>query len=128
MCVCRYGNICTRCVCIHSCIYLYVYKYVPRCLMLCTVCVPCLAVFQVATHFSRLIPKPSSQAQCSHNALLVVQALSHIGLEHDCQVPYSTLLLGMSIIRGIYIQYSRGYGSEIRCTECTVLCIGIVGV
>jgi len=34
----------------------------------------------------RLFAEPSSPEQCSHNAVVLVEALRDVGLDYDCQV------------------------------------------
>ena len=41
---------------------------------------------QVSSHFVRLFSEPSSPEQCSHNAVVLVEALRYVGLDYDCQV------------------------------------------
>ena len=41
---------------------------------------------QVSSHFVRLFAEPSSPEQCSHNAVVLVEALRYVGLDYDCQV------------------------------------------
>ena len=41
---------------------------------------------QVSSYFVRLFSEPSSPEQCSHNAVVLVEALRDVGLDYDCQV------------------------------------------
>ena len=45
---------------------------------------------QVSSHFTALYAQPSSAEQCSHNALILMDALTHIGINYDCQVDTHT--------------------------------------
>ena len=45
-----------------------------------------LSPLQVSSHISALYSHPCSAEQCSHNALVLCDAMAHIGLTYDCQV------------------------------------------
>jgi len=57
-------------------------------LMDCTVLACTMAAYcpyLVSSHFVRLFAEPSSPEQCSHNAVVLVEALRDVGLDYDCQ-------------------------------------------
>ena len=64
--------------------------------------------FQIKTHLQDMYTHPSTAEQCLHNALKVVNAMRHIGIDYDIQVichePSNTL-------RHVYI-YWKKYMSE----------------
>ena len=63
---------------------------------------------QVSSHFVRLFAEPSSPEQCSHNAVVLVEALRDVGLDYDCQVR-----------KGKYLQASSD-------PYCTVTLLGFI--
>jgi len=57
-------------------------------LMDCTVFACVLASycpFLVKSHFSALFPESANPEQCTHNAILFIRALRHIGVDYDLQ-------------------------------------------
>ena len=53
----------------------------------------CLCVLQVSSHFSRLYVEPSSPEQCSHNTVVFVDALRSIGIDYDCLVRKTAVIV-----------------------------------
>ena len=41
--------------------------------------------FLIETHFKQLYEHPSHPEQCSHNAIIFIRALKHVGIDYDIQ-------------------------------------------
>ena len=50
---------------------------------------------QVSSHLTALYSHPNSQEQCSHNALVLMDALTNIGITYDCQVRKKAMSAGI---------------------------------
>ena len=70
---------------------------------------------QVSTHFTQMYAEPSTAEQCSHNAVIFVQALHDIMIDYDCQVINKS---------NCYIAYQKVMHTTVSST-CTCTCISL---